>query len=755
MTLLPVSLVSPIRAGGWASRKPEKLDPSREYIPGLHLYARERFDAGESRERDEEFYYLAFRLTDDFIEPYKTRSVAWGFPVGGNVTLGEINWLTKYSAVKLDGTKERYWEGLRRVIEGMYSIQKEHAERYRLPWDEDVAHTSAHEAYERAFAGKWSPPGRGFWKMGHFFVNGLGDSSALQNCAFLSTAFIGEGMDPGFPFYRLMEMSMLGIGVGFDTKGAGQIRLFQPIENDDPLVIVDDSREGWCEATRMLLESFFGKDQRMVCFDYSEIRGRGEPIKGFGGTAAGPDPLIQLHVRLRNLFNYRNGELLTSTDIVDVMNMIGKCVVAANVRSSAEIALGDPNDEAYINLKNPMVNAERLGYIAGPDGVPMVDPESDKGLWKKTVDGGWGYTSNNSILAEVGGRYDHIGELIAANGEPGLVWLDVCRTRGRLADPPNDKDHRVMGVNPCAEQPLEHNELCTLVETYPTNCRSKDDFLRTLKFAYLYGKTVTLLPTHWPETNEVMMRNRRIGASMSGLAQFVEADGWGPLREWQDEGYQEIKRWDTIYSEWLGIRESIKVTTIKPSGTVSLLFGVTPGAHWPTARNQYLRRLRLTTGDPVAQAMKDAGFPVEPNVDNPVFGVVVTCPTKGPDIPSERDVSVYQKVLLSAQCQEWWSDNAVSLTASFLTEAEGSQIGPILQAFDGKLKSISFLGMQDNATPYPQMPYETVPDSEWSELWGGIGELDWEFLYNGGAVGAPEGERYCTTDACELEPVPV
>lgn len=711
------------------------------------MYAQERAEVGEGRERDDEFYYLSFRLSDEFIEPYKTRAVNWGFPVGGNVTLGEINWLTKYSARKADGAKERYWEGLRRVIEGMYSIQRDHAKRYRLPWSDATAATSAQEAYERAFTGKWSPPGRGFWKMGSFFVNGLGDASALMNCAFLSTEGIGNHPeDPAFPFYRLMEMSMLGVGVGFDTKGAGKIRLQQPIENGHEVVAIDDSREGWYESVRMVLESFFVPNMHALKFDYSEIRQRGSAIKGFGGTSAGPDPLMQLHLRLTKLLNFRHGELLTSTDIVDIMNMVGKCVVAANVRSSAEIALGDPDDIDYINLKNPEINVERMGFVVGPDGRPAVD---DEGKWIESEAGGWGYTSNNSILAEVGGRYDHIGNLIAANGEPGLVWLDVCREYGRLADPPNGKDRRVMGVNPCAEQPLEHGECCTLVESYPTNCKSKEDYLRTLKFAYLYGKTVTLLPTHWEETNEVMMRNRRIGGSMSGLAQFVEEKGWGELREWQNEGYAEIRRWDTIYSEWLGIRESIKVTTVKPSGTVSLLFGVTPGAHWPTARNQYLRRLRLTTNDPISVAMAEAGFHVEPNAQNPEFGVVVTCPTKGPDIPSEREVSVSLKLLLAAQCQEWWSDNGVSLTASFMADTEGDQIAPLLQAFDGKLKAVSFLPMYE-LQPYAQMPYEQVSDERFQKAWNEIGNLDWDRLYAGEAWDAV-GEKYCTTEACEVQ----
>jgi ribonucleoside-triphosphate reductase (thioredoxin) len=1015
-------------------------DPTLEFTPGIHMYAQERANQNITVERDEEFYYLSFRLKDSFVNTYKERKPAWGFPVGGNVTLGEVNWVTKYSARKLDGSKERFWEGLRRVIEGVYSIQKDHAMRFRLPWDENMAHTSAQEAYERCFTGKWSPPGRGFWKMGSFFVNGLGDSSALQNCfvgstrfvtfegvrtledsvgesvdvwtnkgwyaatvesfgrqpvqritfapfnlrsnirtvevatpnhrwelrdgstttsltvgdivpaaapiinvldeeglrhglifgdgsityryvngdyshamrlcgpeeehsylftnlqlqpncngdlvayyrsptnmkalpvtadpiylhnfilgwamtdgvrledghrtsksfkistqdalaaqwlednaaaagfimlghntdpiletnygrrsapchrltlldarnssawkvvaielldepeevycavvpnverftlasgiytsncAFISTGNLGKSPEEStFPFHRLMEMSMLGIGVGFDTKGAGKVKLYQPKENGDKYFTIPDSREGWCESVNLLLGSYFSPRKHSVAFDYSALRPRGDLIKGFGGKSAGPEPLIQLHKRLRNLLDYRQGEKLTSSDIVDIQNMIGKCVVAANVRSSAEIALGDPDDIDYINLKNPMLHPERMGFKKGPDGGPLTK----KGVWVESDEGGWGYTSNNSVLAEVGGRYDSLGERIRDNGEPGVVWLDVCRRYGRLIDPPTNKDYRVAGVNPCAEQPLEHNELCTLVETYPTNCKNLDDYLRTLKFAYLYGKTVTLLATHWSETNEVMIRNRRIGTGMSGIAQFVETQGWAELRRWQDAGYKEIRKWDEKYSEWLGVRESIKVTTVKPSGTVSLLFGVTPGAHWPTQRNEYLRRLRLTNNDPMAKAMEDAGFPIEPNVQNPQFGLVVTCPTLGPDIPSEREVSLYQKVLLAVQCQEWWSDNAVSLTASFLVDSEGPQIASVLQAFDGKLKSISFLPMSETTTPFAQMPYETVSHEEWQTMFKGIGDLDWDSLYAGEAADAA-GELYCSNDSCEI-----
>jgi hypothetical protein len=673
-----------------------------------------------TRDRDEEFHYLSFRMSDEFFHEWQDTEPDWGFPIGGNNTLGEYAWVTKYSRLKEDGTKERFWEGLRRVIEGMYSIQKDHALRNRLPWNEYTAHKSAQEAYTRAFAGKWSPPGRGFWMMGTEFVNGRNDSSALQNCAFLSTARIAE--DPAKasePFSTLMNMSMLGIGVGFDTAGAGKVEIHDPRESNSTFTI-EDSREGWCKSVDRLLLAYLQPNKTIPAFDYSMVRRAGSPIRGFGGTSAGPKPLRKLHRQLQSLLRDRAGEMLTSTDIVDIMNMIGKCVIAANVRSSAEIALGSSDDEAFLDLKDYRVNPDRMG----PDG--------------------WGYTSNNSVIARVGEDYSPLAERMALNGEPGILWLDVVRSHGRLVDGINTKDHRAAGCNPCGEQPLEDNELCTLVETYPTRCSDLDDYKRTLKFAYLYGKTVTLLMTQWPKTNEVMIRNRRIGTSMTGIAQFAEQHGWSELRKWQDEGYREIRRWDEIYSEWLGVRESIRVTTVKPSGTVSLLFGVTPGCHWPKASGRYIRTVRENAGSPIVELMREAGYHVEPSISNPETTMVIYLPTEGPEMRSEAEVSIWEKASLAAHCQRWWSDNSVSVTLTFNPDKEADQIVPVLGAFDGQLKSVSFL--PDAEGVYVQAPYQ-----KWTTALSlGLKKLDWDRLYDGPGGQDAQGERFCNNDSCEV-----
>src|SRR5690606_2022658 len=141
------------------------------------------------------------------------------------------------------------------------------------------------------------------------------------------------------------------------------------------------------------------------------------------------------------------GQKITETDIADIGNLSGKAAVAGGARRSAEIILGPDGSEEFLNLKNNTVNPVRNGLLV-EDGE--VVGYSD--------DGGWGHLSNNSVIAEVGGDYTHLVDSIATNGEPGLVYLDLIRKYGRLDDAPNNKDHRVMGVNPCSEQSLEHME---------------------------------------------------------------------------------------------------------------------------------------------------------------------------------------------------------------------------------------------------------------------------------------------------------
>jgi adenosylcobalamin-dependent ribonucleoside-triphosphate reductase len=671
---------------------------------------------------------FVFRLNEEFVASYKDKKAPFGYRDAGGNSVGEITFLRTYSRKKEDGTKETWVDVCERVINGMYSLQKEHCKTNRLPWSDAKAQASAKEAFDRLFNLKWTPPGRGLWVMGTPIVNVQKNSAALQNCAFVSTLEMTK-LNPAKPFGFLMEASMLGVGVGFDDKGAEKEFTIYAPKSECTTMVIPDTREGWVESTVELLNSYLKADHNCLEFDYSEIRPEGAPIATFGGTAAGHEPLERLHNYIHKLFKGRAGQLITKKDIADIGNLIGVCVVSGNVRRSAELLIGSIDDQDFLNLKNAEVFPERNSY----------DPATP----------GWGWMSNNSVAVSVGQDLSPIVDGIARNGEPGVIWMDVSRKYGRLADAPNNKDHRIAGYNPCAEQSLESFEMCTLVETYLNRHDSLEDYNRTLKFAYLYAKTVTLLPTHWEETNAIMQRNRRIGTSMSGVANFADRKGLPVLRDWMDKGYENIKKYDTIYSEWLGIRESIKTTTVKPSGTVSILAGESPGVHWTPGGKFFNRAIRFANSDPMLPLFKMANYRVEPASESPDTTSVVFFPIKSDAERAERDVTIFEKMSLAAVAQRYWSDNSVSVTVSFDPETEADHVGTVLHMYDGQLKTVSFLP-SGNFT-YPQMPYTQITEEEYHE----DGELklfpiDFSGVYAGMAADAI-GEAYCTTDACEIK----
>jgi len=669
---------------------------------------------------------FSFRLAEDFVAPYTDKKSPFGYADAAGNSVGEITFLRTYSRLKEDGKKETWSEVCERVVNGMYSIQKDHCKSQRLPWNDAKAQASAREAFDRLFNLKWTPPGRGLWVMGTPLVNEHRNSAALQNCAFVSTLEMTKN-NPGKPFGFLMEASMLGVGVGFDNRGAEKsFTIYAP--GEEVVHQVQDSREGWVESVVLLINSYLKQNQLKYKFDYSLVRPAGTPIKTFGGTAAGHASLERLHNYITNMFTNRAGELLTRKDIADIGNLIGVCVVSGNVRRSAELLIGSIDDQEFLDLKNAEVFPERNSYDAKSPG--------------------WAWMSNNSVAVSVGADLDKIVSGIALNGEPGVLWMDVSKKYGRLADPENNKDWRISGYNPCAEQSLESYECCTLVETYLNRHDSLEDYKRTLKFAYLYAKTVTLLPTHWEETNAIMQRNRRIGTSMSGVANFADIHGLPILREWMDSGYQVIKEYDNSYSEWLGVRESIKTTTVKPSGTVSILAGESPGVHWTPGGTFFLRAIRFANSDPMLPLFVMANYKVEPASESPDATSVVFFPVKSLARRAEKDVTIFEKMALAATAQRYWSDNSVSVTVSFDPETEAKHVGTVLHMYDGQLKTVSFLPSGNFV--YPQMPYTQITEEEYEEATKKLFPIDFAGVYAGMAADAI-GEAYCTTDACEIK----
>ena len=660
--------------------------------------------------------YDPFKLNDDFLSSYASTTPPWGY--------GDLSWVTykRTYARKLEKSylfpdrpeetdeREQWWQTCQRVIEGVKTIQKIHCGQRGLPWESKKARRHARDMYDRLFNFKWTPPGRGLWQMGTDFIFER-TGAPLQNCGFYSTKDIDD--DFAEPFCWAFEMSMLGVGVGFDTRGAGKVHIQEPEIGGD-VHVIEDSREGWRDALRRLLNAFVGKANLPSEWDYSEMRPKGAPIKSFGGVASGPDPLEEMIETLEDMYRERIGQPIDSEVIVDTMNIAGKCVVSGGVRRTAQVALGEPDNEQYLDLKQ--------------------DPE-------KVQEYRW--ASNNSVFAEVGMDYSDVAERTSKNGEPGYFWMGNAQKYGRMKDPADYQEDGI-GLNPCCEMILQSGECCTLVESYPAHHDDIGDLLETLKAAYQYGKTVTLVNTHYEKTNQVMQKNRRIGCSMTGIVQAINKHGYRNFIQMCDEGYEYIQHLDKQYSDWLGVPRSVRTTTVKPSGTVSTLSGSTPGVHWGHAP-YYIRRIRVQDTSDLIERCRKAGYSVEKDTyaDNTY---VIEFPVKAENMErGKAEVSLREKVALAARMQAEWSDNGVSCTAEFDPETEADEIPRLLEEYEDKLKAISFLPSEDHG--YEQIPYEEISKEEYERR---ISEID--PISGTIEVEHDREDKFCSGEACKVDP---
>lgn len=746
-----------------------------------------------------------FSLRPEFLAQYAGKEPNWG-------PIGAVVFARTYSRrVEGENRNEHFWEACRRVVEGIFSILKQHQRNNHRRFDDAEAHRKAQDMYERMFAFKFLPPGRGMFFMGTRALE-LKGSAALNNCGFVSTKNID--VDFSDPFCTLMDFSMLGVGMGFDVKGAGKVIIQSPTWDLTKDYVVEDTREGWVDAVRVVLNAFVGEGLLPREFDFSKVRPEGAALHTFGGTASGPQPLIDLLDTITDILFSRVGKFLTATDIVDIQNYIGKCVVAGNVRRSSEIALGDPNDEEFVALKDPteMMTAYAKQYDIArslpewqkweddivqtrllQDGYEF-DAELNKlvkvreaytvldtayevlqttiDLCKKNQDAilrqneAWleqqaiidghplmthRWASNNTVLCRTDATFDGLAEMTVANGEPGYGFMDNIRKYGRMREPipgidaPLWADKHADGFNPCAEQTLWDRELCCLVETFPTNHATLEDYLATLKMAYLYAKTVTLVPTHRPATNEVMQRNRRIGTSMAGVFEMYEKFGMSECTRWWDEGYKFIRELDEEYSGWLGVSRSNKVTSIKPGGTIPLLVGKEGGMKLPNS-NWYFRTVRVAHDHPIVKAHEAAGYRVEDDRTTPRTKVIYF-PVKNPvKTRTAKEVTMWEQLELCAQLQEHWADNMVSVTITFQPH-EAKDVKYALRAFAGRLKTVSFLPVSDHK--YLQAPYIECTEAQYEEYASKLKPVT--DLFGQGETHDVD-EKFCDGGACEYRP---
>lgn len=596
---------------------------------------------------------------------------------------GEIGFITfkrtyarRLKEEDLNSKTEEFWQVIQREIDASdkqlhVGFTEEEKKRY----------------FETRMKLKWSTAGRFMWQLGTKTVDRLGLPS-LQNCAF---TIVDE---PVRPFTWTFEMLMLGSGVGYNIQKHNVYQLpkvkskikIERKDTKDADFIVPDSREGWVKLLAKVLKAHFYSGEG---FTYSTtcIRSKGALIKGFGGTASGPEDLCNGIAEISKLLNSRSNKKLRPIDCLDIMNIIGSVVVAGNVRRSAQIAIGDYDDIEFLKSKR-----WDLGKIPN-----------------------WRSMSNNSVVAPI--DIDDLPKEFwdtYEQGEPyGLINLELSRSIGRTGET-QYPDPNVEGFNPCAEQSLEDKETCCLAEVYLPNIESYEELLEVLSYAYRVNKHSLSLHCSLKETEEVVHKNMRMGIGMTGVLQATEKQ-----RSWLKDAYVWLRSYDVTYSAAHNFPVSIKLTTIKPSGTLSLLAGVTPGIHPNPAGPCYIRRIRISSQSNLLEVCKSHGYPIEyqKNFDgsDDKSTMVVSFPCRLPSTtPVAANYSWKEQLDMVRRMQADWSDNSVSCTVYYKKEDLADIKEYLKEHFRYSMKTVSFLLYHGHG--FVQAPYETVTEEEYIDL---------------------------------------
>ena len=636
-------------------------------------------------------------LSSDFVNTYKNKQPNWGFN-----GLGYIVYKRTYARLKEDNTTEEWYETVERCINGAQKIGAQYTKE------------EAERLFDYVFNLKCNFAGRMLWQLGTNTVDRFGANSLL-NCWYTS-------MKEPKAFLFLFENLMLGGGVGYSIRREDIHELpkvkknvtIKHLPTKDADFIVPDTREGWVKLLENVLNAYYDTGKS---FTYSTIliRGAGEKISGFGGKASGPGILVDGMEKISNIFQSREGKKLRSIDVLDVCNIIGSIVVAGNVRRSAEIALGDPDDVLYLRAKN-WSSGNIPNWRAMSNNTNYVDDYSHilEEFWKN------GYEINKNTGF--------------ANGEPyGMFNLPLSQKYGRLKDGlmkdnkmyPTNTDN-VVGTNPCGEISLADYECCNLCELYLNNIESKEELIDCSKLLYKTQKAIASLPFIHDETNKIVHKNMRLGLGVTGICQSLEKI------DWLDDTYVQLRKFDKQWSKERGWPESIKLTTIKPSGTLSLLGGSTPGVH-PAYSKYYMRTIRMSSSDKLVQLCKDMGYHTEyllnfdgtENHDT----VVVYFPCETPENAMlADDVDVITQLEMVKKLQSVWSDNAVSVTAYYEPEELNDLKKWLEENYKNNIKSVSFLLRQKHG--FKQAPYQEIDENAYIKAKNKVKSLNSINTYN-------------------------
>jgi len=681
------------------------------------------------------FVHNFFELNKAAVDQIRSNSYHFGYG-----QFSEAVFYRTYSLYHEDiDHQEDFYDVVLRCTNGQFSIRKDHYLKHGIAWDEAYWQDFATRSALAFLKLKWCPPGRGWSKMGTQYIYERG-SMCLNNCAYTNTDNLSQ--DCGWA----MDALMLGCGVGFGVTDE-PLKIQEPNRGLKTTFMIPDSREGWVEGLELLIRSYEEGTNTME-FDASGVRPRDTPIKGFGGTASGPEPLLRLYEATREtLERYLRGEITPTRAKADIMNNIGCCVVAGNVRRSAEIMLGSINNSEFLDLKQyskishiHRMEQEAENFKAEVDSREPTTIMCSDPLCRCT----YGWMSNNSVILKESEDFMslvEIAERIKTNGEPGFINMKNIRKYGRYGKEVAIDDAE--GINPCGEIPLRNHELCNLADQVPSRNISLEDFKECCEFAATYMQAVSLLPTHRPETNIIITKNRRVGGSLTGIADWRAKTDYTEMTRWMKEGYWVHRNTNNRLAKESCVAPAIRVTTMKPAGTDSKIIGVCSGIHPPLAK-YIIRRIVLPKGSPIEKTLRDSNYPIEDCVydDN---STVAEFPLCFGDARPFSDISMWEQAMMAEMAQREWADNAVSVTI-YYKQHEEEHLEHLIAQIAPVVKTLSVLPA-DKKT-YEQAPEEIIDEQTYNELKAKVKDIDWSNFTK--SYGYEQADSFCTGDSCEL-----
>jgi ribonucleoside-diphosphate reductase alpha chain len=548
------------------------------------------------------------------------------------------------------------------------------------------------------------------------------DNVAGYNCSYLP-------VDDPKSFDEAMCILMNGTGVGFSVERQYVNKLPEipdELYECDTVITVRDSKEGWSKALRMLISLLYAGE--IPKWNLTNLRPAGAQLKTFGGRSSGPEPLNELFKFVVKVFKNAHGRKLTSLECHDLMCKIAEVVVVGGVRRSAMISLSNLSDDRMRHAK------------AGQ-------------WWEANVQRA--LSNNSAVYTEKPDVGQFMSEWLAIyeskSGERGIFSREasqrVARKSGRR-DPSFE-----FGTNPCSEIILRPYQFCNLTEVVIRESDTEKSLARKIKVASILG-TFQSTMTYFPYLRKIWQKNteeeRLLGVSFTGIYDCPLMNDYNDpelparLERLRQVAIDTNKEW----SEKLGINQSVAITCVKPSGTVSQLVLSPSGIH-PGHDRHYIRRVRSDNKDPLTKHLIDAGVPHEPDVTKPHSTTVFSFPMRLPDSSITREhVSAIDHLELWLKYQRHWCEHKPSVTIN-VREEEWPRVGAWVYDHFDEMSGVSFLP-HDGGT-YRQAPYETITQADYEDLNKNIPtKVDWDALVEMDDNVEGVQTLACTSGNCEI-----